>query len=807
MAPMGRYVALAIFACLFGVSNPQELVLQRGNTQSVTQVQLDSRGRYLATGAGPGFDFLNAENGGVRLWDLRTGLLDRNLEASIGTVKRLVFSPDGSLLLATSDTFCTCWNVDTGMLLGTIDGPSADIDPRTGEILALVRIRSSDRKTLLGWELQSLASTLKPVSRVSMPMVSIDTMRETPPNIMCFSGEPDIALVWPGRVEVIDRKSAQVKSTAKISGSDILFTNMVRVGNHGLAFSSLDFGSVFSFSLDRPDQIVRSVWKGRTGLVGPFALIAGPHPRIGFRTNEGFQKPSEFRAWDSSADTEASLADAHPEGSDTSGPMTLSRNGRIAYVGNLPYDVPTGLSLANAFQAGAFPAKALWQGKEILFGSSPHSFTSAAFLSWSPWSGLAEPLDPFGNYSFDVAQNGTRVSRDSQEPVVSIVSPNGSKAQFSAEPKVFPVGFSNGGGVFAGEVGYVCKPGSSLLVSPHRAALANDIAWRANESLIVAFSTADDLFRVYSASSGLKLWQAPYPRSGGIGPADSLVFDCWPAGKNEVAAVVTHGLPDGSLDSSVVWYDVRTKAELARVHSGHGQSIAFPDGSNRFVCIVSRAANSWQPDDKLTVIDLAKRKIVTDVAFPFSNVTSIGSDGSTVLIGTKTGEIWSSQSGQKAIKLPFRFGEEVRAVYPLSGGKLLAGLTDKFAVTTQSNRQPTLHKLSLGWFGDFNAIKKDPASGLVDVLTDNVLAKIGADGRLLSADPVPEFGKDSFLRIAPDGKSMMTVSKDSLVSWDTETRTPKGFARCDPMNYVTATYGSGSTFFVASDVSNHLTEF
>src|SRR5262249_58551916 len=60
----------------------------------------------------------------VRLWDGRTGRLIARLDGPGGKVGRVIFSPDGSLLLtqAPFDTFVKVWDARTGKPLTDLRG-------------------------------------------------------------------------------------------------------------------------------------------------------------------------------------------------------------------------------------------------------------------------------------------------------------------------------------------------------------------------------------------------------------------------------------------------------------------------------------------------------------------------------------------------------------------------------------------------------------------------------------------------------------------------------------------------------------
>jgi WD40 repeat protein len=100
--------------------DPPHLVLQTGPEESVTSVAVSPDGSLVATGS---FD------GGIRLYDARTGALERVIGAEPSrSVRAVAFSPDGATIasggLEMDKTF-KLWNARTGALIWAVAGHEA----------------------------------------------------------------------------------------------------------------------------------------------------------------------------------------------------------------------------------------------------------------------------------------------------------------------------------------------------------------------------------------------------------------------------------------------------------------------------------------------------------------------------------------------------------------------------------------------------------------------------------------------------------------------------------------------------------
>ena len=121
-------VAYAPDGSLIAVSS--SIGIYRYDAQSFAELLLIETGVSLRSVAfSPDSRLIAAgeENGGLRLWDARTGTLVRALEGHIGNVDRLAFSPDGQLLASAAysydedaesgNSIVNVWRVEDGALL------------------------------------------------------------------------------------------------------------------------------------------------------------------------------------------------------------------------------------------------------------------------------------------------------------------------------------------------------------------------------------------------------------------------------------------------------------------------------------------------------------------------------------------------------------------------------------------------------------------------------------------------------------------------------------------------------------------
>nr|MCR4953091.1 caspase family protein [Treponema sp.] len=60
-------------------------------------------------------------NGSVRIWDITTGKMERDLQGHTGVVWSVAYSPDGKMVISGSaDNTIKCWDADTGKLIRTL---------------------------------------------------------------------------------------------------------------------------------------------------------------------------------------------------------------------------------------------------------------------------------------------------------------------------------------------------------------------------------------------------------------------------------------------------------------------------------------------------------------------------------------------------------------------------------------------------------------------------------------------------------------------------------------------------------------
>jgi WD40 repeat protein len=85
----------------------------------VRSVAFSPSGEVLAAAGGSGRDF------NIRLWDVRTGALERTLQGHRNIVWKVAFSPDGKLLAsASSDGTAAVWDVAQGVMTDSLNFPN-----------------------------------------------------------------------------------------------------------------------------------------------------------------------------------------------------------------------------------------------------------------------------------------------------------------------------------------------------------------------------------------------------------------------------------------------------------------------------------------------------------------------------------------------------------------------------------------------------------------------------------------------------------------------------------------------------------
>lgn len=92
-----------------------------GHNSWVRSIAISADGQTLASGGGS-LDPNTDTN--VRLWNLKTGKLIRNIPGNPDSTSFVGFSPDGQTLVVASETAIKIWNTNSGELIRTINAPS-----------------------------------------------------------------------------------------------------------------------------------------------------------------------------------------------------------------------------------------------------------------------------------------------------------------------------------------------------------------------------------------------------------------------------------------------------------------------------------------------------------------------------------------------------------------------------------------------------------------------------------------------------------------------------------------------------------
>jgi WD40 repeat protein len=117
------------------------------HTDTVWSVALSADGQTLASGS---------EDQTIKLWNLKTGQINRTLSGHTASVRSIGLSPDGQTLASgSSDRTIKLWNVQTGQLRQTLEGHSDTVwsvaFDRTGQLL----ISGSGDNTIKLWNVQT----------------------------------------------------------------------------------------------------------------------------------------------------------------------------------------------------------------------------------------------------------------------------------------------------------------------------------------------------------------------------------------------------------------------------------------------------------------------------------------------------------------------------------------------------------------------------------------------------------------------------------------------------------------------------